>query len=155
MPAPTKLHPRLDRFDAALAAWMEHWGHMAHRVTLAIVFVWFGCLKIAGVKTATSLLAHTVYWGDPATMVPLLGAWEAAIGLCLLFRRLNRLGLLLMAIRLPGTLLALVLLPEACFTDIPFAPTIEGQYLIKDAMLFAAALVIGGTVREEDADRPH
>lgn len=140
---------RLEDFDRAVADWMERWGHRVHRLTLGTVFLWFGLLKVLGYESATSLIAHTVYFTSPEIMVPILGYWEAAIGVCLFFLPLTRLGLLLLAIRLPGTLLALVLRPDVCFVGVPLVPSPEGQYLIKDLLLFGAALVIGGTVREE------
>jgi len=48
-----------------------------------------------------------------------------------------------------GTFLPLVLLPEVTFQSgrYPFAPTIEGQYIIKNLLIISAALVVGGTVR--------
>ena len=144
-----QLHPKLEEFDRSIADLMERYGHMLHRVSMGFFFVWLGLLKQAGLKTTTSLLAHTVYWGDPEVMVPILGLWECAIGACLLYPRLIRLALLLLFVRLPGTFLALVLLPEVCFVQVPLAPTPEGQYLFKDLMLFTAAIVIGGTVRIE------
>jgi len=55
----------------------------------------------------------------------------------------------LLAIRLPGTVLALVLMPDVCFTELPLVPSPEGQYLLKDLAIFSAAMVIGGTVRDE------
>lgn len=55
---------------------------------------------------------------------------------------LHRLAVLLLLVRLPGTLLALVLLPEVTFAGSPLVPTPEGQYLLKDLALFGAALVI-------------
>jgi hypothetical protein len=67
--------------DRRIVAVFGRYGHMLHRVSLGILFVWFGLLKPFGHKTTTSLLAHTVYWGDPETVVPLLGWWEVAIGL--------------------------------------------------------------------------
>ncbi|GIK19378.1 MAG: hypothetical protein DYG93_05385 [Leptolyngbya sp. PLA2] len=147
MPA---LPSRLDRLDAAIAGWMDRHGHGAHRITLGVYFAWMGLLKVFGLKTGSSLLAHTIYLGSPDVMVPALGWWEAAIGMTLIVRRLNRLALLLLAIRLPGTFLALVLRADVCFDHVPLGPTPEGQYLIKDLMLFAAAMVIGGTVRRRD-----
>lgn len=141
----------LDRFDHLVATAMERYGHMLHRVTLGLVFIWFGTLKIVGVTTATSIIAHTVYIGSPQTTVPILGLWEAIIGVCLILRPLVRVAILLLAMRLVGTLLALIIMHEACFQSTPWAPTIEGQFLIKDLMLFGAAMVIGGTVRAEPA----
>lgn len=139
----------LNPVDRRVTRWMERWGHRIHRYTLGMAFLWFGMLKVAGFTSATTLIAHTVYLGSPEQMVPILGFWEAAIGVCLLFLPLARLGLLLLAVRLPGTLLALALKLEVCFIVFPWVPSPEGQYLIKDFLLFGAALVIGGTVREE------
>ena len=143
----------IDTLDRGIGRWMLVYGHLLHRVSLGILFVWFGLLKTRGHETASSLLAHTIYWGSPEIMVPVLGWWEFAIGVCLLVRRLNRLGLLLLLIRLPGTFLAFVLLTDVCFTDSPLVPTPEGQYLIKDMVLFAAAMVIGGTIRTQKKGR--
>jgi uncharacterized membrane protein YkgB len=140
---------RLRALDRRLVRWMERYSHLFHRVTLGIFFIWLGTLKTFGVSTVTSLIAHVVYWGDPQFMVPILGWWEMAIGVCLLFRPLVRIALILLLIRLPGTALALILLPDTCFIHIPFVPTQEGQYLIKDMMLFSAALVIGSTIYKE------
>lgn len=139
----------LQVFDARLADWMERWGHRVHRISLGVIFLWFGSLKVAGEASATSMIAHTVYFTTPEVAVPILGYWEAAIGVCLLFLPLVRIGLLLLALRLPGTLLALILRADVCFVDSPWIPSPEGQYLIKDFLLFGAAMVIGSTVREE------
>jgi uncharacterized membrane protein YkgB len=140
---------RVDHADAAVARGMERYGHFVERVALAILFIWFGAMKVFGVESATSIIAKTVYLGPPEITVPLLGAWEAAIGACFLFRKLNRIAVLLLAIRLPGTLLALVLRQDECFQGSVLLPTIQGQYLLKDVAIMGAALVIGATVRHE------
>jgi uncharacterized membrane protein YkgB len=147
------MHPRLRQIDRRIGQWMETYGHVAHRVALGLLFVWFGLLKPFGYKTTTSLLAHTIYWGPPEVMVPVLGWWEVAIGVCLLCRPLNRLGLLLLTLRLCGTVLAFVLLPGTCFEGSVLVPTPEGQYLVKDLVLFTAAMIIGGTVHHDRAGR--
>jgi hypothetical protein len=43
-----------------------------------------------------------------------------------------------------------MVLPEVCFEDAPLVPTLEGQYIIKNLVLIAAALAIGGTVRADE-----
>jgi len=138
-----------DRFDRRVADWMGRYGHFLERLGLGVVFAWFGLLKLAGVDSATSIIAKTVYLGSPSLTVPMLGLWEMLIGLCFLVRPLLRLAIFLLAVRLPGTLLALVLKFDTCFHDSILAPTIQGQYLIKDAALIGAGLVIGATVRWE------
>ena len=143
------MRARFDQLDRAIAGWMHEWGHAAHRYGLGVFFVWMGVLKCLGYKGVTSLLAHTVYLGDPARTVVYLGAWEALIGLALLVQPLNRVALLLLAVRLPATALALVLKADVCWVSVPWVPSPEGQYLIKDLILFTAAMVIGGTVRHD------
>ena len=118
-------------------------------MSLGLLFVWFGSLKIVGHKTATSIIAHTIYWGSPEDIVPLLGSFELSIGLCLLIRPLARAAILMLLVRLPGSVLALLMLPEVCWQEFPFAPTIAGQYLIKDITIFFAAIAIAGSVREK------
>jgi uncharacterized membrane protein YkgB len=41
----------------------------------------------------------------------------------------------------------IVLLPERVFNAVPFGLTLEGQYIVKNVVLIAAALVVGATVR--------
>lgn len=123
------------------------------RWTLGIIFIWFGALKPFGLSPAQELVSNTVYWVDPAWFVPLLGWWEVAIGVGLLFRPLIRPAIALLFLQMPGTFMPLVLLPEVCFTVFPFGLTLEGQYIIKNLVLIAAALVVGGTVRNSAANR--
>ncbi len=143
------MHPRLDSLDLKIARWMHRTGHRFDRLLIGALFIWFGSLKMAGLPSATSIIAKTVYFGDPTVTVPILGAWEAAIGICLIHRPFLRAALLLLFIRLPGTLLALILKFDVCFDGAIWAPTIQGQYLIKDFVLIGTAMIIGGTVRDE------
>jgi uncharacterized membrane protein YkgB len=133
---------------------MRRWGPSLLRISLAIVFIWFGILKPLGLSTANELVARTVYWLDPAWFIPVLGWWEVAIGVCMLVRPLLRLAILLLLLQMPGTFLPLVLLPDACWVDAPFVPTLEGQYIIKNLVLISAAIVVGGTVREKETPSP-
>ena len=148
MPQDRYHRARLDQVDHRLTAWMHHHGHRLERRAIGALFAWFGLNKLLGFKSATSIIAETVYLGTPETSARLLGLWELAIGLCLVIYPLARVGLGLLAIRLPGTLLALIVKADVCW-DEPFVPTIQGQYLIKDVVLITAAIVIGGTLREE------
>lgn len=141
--------PFLQHIDVTLIRFFQRYGHRVHRISLGVLYVWFGLLKPLGHKTTTSLLAQTIYWGDPEVMVLVLGWWEVAIGLCLLVRPLIRVAIFLLALRLPGILLAFVLEPTVLFVSFPFAPTPEGQYLIKDLTLFLASLAIAGFLEEK------
>ena len=140
---------RLETVDDRITTEMERWGVPVLRVAIAVIFVWFGALKIFGISPAGELVAATVYVVDPALFVPVLGVWEVVIGLCLLYRPLIRLGIVLLFVQLPGTFLPIVLLPEVVFTAFPYGLTVEGQYIIKNLVIIGAALVIGGTLRDD------
>ena len=79
--------------------------------------------------------------------VPVLAAWECAIGLGLLAGRCLRITLLLLFAQMVGTVTPLFLFPAETFLRFPYAPTLEGQYIIKNIVLVTAAIVIGATVR--------
>lgn len=132
------------RFDNFVITFFGKIGLPFLRISIGIVFVWFGALKTVGqLSPAYDLVAATVYWLTPEIIVPLLGWWEVAIGVCFLIPALTRIGLLLLALQMPGTFLPLILLPEACFTVFPFGLTLEGQYIVKNLVIIGAALVIG------------
>jgi len=143
----------LDRADRRIVTWMRRNGHVLLRISLAVVFIWFGILKPLGQSTANDLVARTVYWVDPTWFIPFLGWWEVLIGVCMLIRPLLRLAILLLFLQMPGTLLPLFLLPDVCFVSVPWVPTLEGQYIIKNLVLISAAIVVGGTVREGTGNR--
>jgi len=140
---------RVEEADDTVTAEMDRWGVPILRAAIAVVFVWFGALKIFGISPAGELVAATVYLVDPELFVPVLGVWEVVIGLCLCYRPLIRVGIVLLFVQLPGTFLPIVLLPEVVFTAVPYGLTVEGQYIVKNLVIIGAALVIGGTLRED------
>jgi uncharacterized membrane protein YkgB len=150
-----QLNALFARFDLALVSLMDRIGIPFLRFAIGVIFIWFGALKTVGeLSPAYELVAATVYWLTPEIIVPLLGLWEIAIGLAFLFTPLTRVAILLLALQMPGTFLPLVLLPEVCFTIIPFGLTIEGQYIVKNLVIIGSALVIGSTVQARESRRP-
>jgi uncharacterized membrane protein YkgB len=141
---------RFDRLDRRIAGWMRRNGPTLLQFSLGVIFIWFGALKFFdGLSPAESLVRRTVYWFDPDTFIPILGLWEVLIGVGLMVRPLIRGAIFLLFLQMPGTMMPLILLPEVCFTSFPFGLTLEGQYIIKNLVLISAALVIGGTVRQD------
>jgi uncharacterized membrane protein YkgB len=147
------LPKRLDPLDIRLTGWMARRGVALTRVALGIVFLWFGALKfVPEWSPAADLASRTISrltFGliGPTVGLPLLACWESLIGLGLLSGRFLRLTLLLLFLQMPGTMLPLIFFPAETFTALPYAPTLEGQYIIKNLVLVAAAIVIGATVR--------
>ena len=135
--------------DLVIVRWMERHGYLLLRISMGIIFVWFGLLKVFGQSPVNDLVARTVYWFHPDVFIPILGWWEAAIGACFLFHRLIRVGILLLFLQIGGTFLPLIILPEVCFQGgNPFILTMEGQYIVKNLLIISAAIVIGGTARQ-------
>ncbi len=142
----------IDRIDSAISTFLRRWSIPTLRVSLAIVFIWFGALKVFDVTPVTDLVARTVYWFDPDWVVPVLGAFEILVGVGLLFRIALRAVLALFAAQMVGTFLVLVLLPEISFQDgNPLLLTVEGEFVVKNLVLLSAGMVVGATVSTRDA----
>jgi uncharacterized membrane protein YkgB len=142
-----------DEIDRKISTFMGRWGTLAVRISFGIIFIWFGILKPLGISSAEPLVIATVPWMpvfDGGTWVSIIGWWEVAIGIAFLFRRTIRVAVALLALQMVGTFMPLVLLPDVTFQagHFPYGPTLEGQYIIKNLMIISAALVVGGTVRE-------
>ncbi|HEV8599262.1 MAG TPA: DoxX family membrane protein [Gemmatimonadales bacterium] len=147
------LRQQFDRLDRRITAWMAHFGITLTRLSLGLIFVWFGVLKFfPGASPAGELASRTierVSFGQlsPPTGLFILAGWEVLIGVGLLLGRFLRITLLLLFIQMAGTLLPLFFYPSETFQRFPLSPTLEGQYIIKNLVLMAAALVVGSTVR--------
>jgi uncharacterized membrane protein YphA (DoxX/SURF4 family) len=142
----------LDPIDARLTQWMSHYGVATLRVTLGVVFFWFGILKFfPGLSPARTLAVKTIdvltlgHLPAGASLV-LLATLECTIGLGLISGKFMRLTLLL-AFQMIGADSPLLLFPGEVFTQFPYAPTLEGLYIIKNLVLVSAGVVIGAIVR--------
>ena len=126
----------------------------ALRIAIGAVFLGFGLLKyFPGVSPAQNLTEATTHIlflglvpGDVA--IVMIATLECTIGILLLANRGMRVAVWLLATEFVGILSPLVLLSGRLFAGPHGAPTLEGQYCLKDIILVAAALVIAaGTFR--------
>jgi uncharacterized membrane protein YphA (DoxX/SURF4 family) len=142
-----------DRLDRAITSTLARLGVPALRISLGVVFLWFGALKfVPDLSPAQDLASRTLsaLWlglVPPEIALFILAVWESAIGLGLLLGRFLRVTLALLGLQMLGTFTPLLLFPAETFTRFPYAPTLEGQYIIKNLVLIAAGIVIGATVR--------
>lgn len=146
-----------EEIDRKISDFMGRWGILAIRISFGIIFIWFGILKPLGISSAEPLVLSTVQWlpfFDPGTWLNIIGWWEVLIGIAFLFKRTTRIAIALLALQMVGTFMPLVLLTSITFQPglIPFGPSMEGQYIIKNLMIISAALVVGGTVRKREQD---
>lgn len=139
---------RIDRVDAVVLPFLRRMAVPMLRVSLGVVFVWFGMLKIMDESPVSDLVAHTVYWVDPEWFVPALGAFEVTVGVLLLLGRLLRFTVLLFVVQMVGTFLTFFVLPNVTFRGgNPLLLTVEGEFVAKNLVLLSAGLVVGTTVR--------
>lgn len=143
----------IDRLDRRITEALAAHGLTVLRIALGIVFLWFGALKLVpGLSPAEDLAGRTIevltFGVVPRDVaLPVLALWEVAIGLGLLAGRWMRATLLLLVVQMLGTVTPLVLFPGETWIRFPIAPTLEGQYILKNVVLVASAFVLGATVR--------
>lgn len=148
-----QLLEKYDHTDRRITQWMARNGIFLLRLSIAIIFLWFGFLKFfPGVSPAEALAGNSIEilsFGIVSASVglPILAAWECLIGAGMLFTRYMRFTILMLYVQMVGTFSPVVLMPEVVFDAFPFNLTMEGQYILKNLIVISAALVIGATVR--------
>lgn len=147
------LFTRYDEIDIAITHWMARNGIFLLRLSIAVIFLWFGALKFfPGVSPAEALAGNSIellsFGLVPAAVgLPILALWECLIGAGMLVIRYMRFTILMLYVQMIGTFSPVILMPEVVFDAFPFNLTMEGQYILKNLIVISAALVIGATVR--------
>ncbi len=126
----------------------------ALRVSIAVVFVWFGWLKVIGISPATPLVKalHDVTIVSSIsfdTFMIFFGLFEVLIGILFLLKKTSKIAIGLLAIHMVTTILPLFLLPKVTWTGF-LVPTLEGQYIIKNLVIIAAAITIAGHMHHKE-----
>ncbi len=147
------LQERFNQIDRAISGTMARYAIPSLRLALAIIYIWFGALKVFGVSPVADLVGKMSYGVPRDFFIRFVGIWEMAIGIALLFRLALRLALALFSLQLAGTFLVFVLHPREAFrNNNPLLLTQTGEFILKNLVLFAAGLAIGGTVRRGRED---
>ncbi len=144
----TGFQQTFDRIDIQITHLMATYGITFLRISMGVVFFWFGALKLVpGLSPAENLIRESITFLPMNLFLPFLAIWEMAIGLGFIAGKFMRLTILLLFLQMPGTISPVFLRPDLVFIQFPFALTLEGQYIVKNLVLIGAALVIGSTVR--------
>ena len=118
------------------------------RLSLGFVFFYFGFLKFFPDLSAAEMIASQTIMRlpgsalDARTAMWWLAMLECVIGLGFLFNVGLRFVSLLFLLHMVGTFMPIVLLPELAFKIAPFAPTLEGQYILKNLVFVAAGWTV-------------
>ena len=141
----------LTRIDTAAHHFLVRRSLLLLRWAVGLIFVFFGALKLVpGLSPAEGLVmeaiqAMTFGLVPGRAGVAFTGALEVALGVLLMTGRLRRLTIYVLGLELVGILAPLVLLPTRLFEGV--VPTLEGQYVMKDIILFAGGMVLAATIR--------
>lgn len=141
-----------EHFEQSFAYWLNRNSMFLLRVSIGIIFLWFGFLKFfPGLSPAQGLAIDTITiltfsLVTPKIIIITLATWETVIGLGFLTGKFQRITLLLLFMQMLGTFAPVFIFPNEVFTQVPYAPTLEGQYIIKNLVIISAGLVIGAKV---------
>ncbi|GIH03035.1 hypothetical protein Rhe02_11020 [Rhizocola hellebori] len=137
-----------NRRVAQLKTVAELYAHTLLRISLGLVFLWFGLLKFTPVSPVAKLVADTVPFVPARVLVPTLAALEVVIGIALLLGRWTTAVVAVMIAHLSGTFLVLVVQPTVAFQNgNPLELTMTGEFVVKNVVLITAALVLLTRVR--------
>ncbi len=118
------------------------------RISLGVVFIWFGLLKVIGVTPVANLVTAVIGWVPAALSVPLVGVFEVVLGVGLVVGYGLRFTLLLLWLHLAGTFLLLLVRPDLAFqSGNPLFLTADGEFVIKNLVLISGGIAVGSTVR--------
>ena len=142
----------LQMIDRRLTHWLAEHGLTLLRISIGLIFVWFGVLKFwPGLSPADQLATETIDLLSFGLVTEnlarvLLAILEVAIGMGLITGMFIRFTLLLLVGQMLGAVTPLFLFPEVTWSQL-LVPTLEGQYILKNIVVVSAALTIGATVR--------
>lgn len=143
-----KITKKAEAIDVRLIDFFQRTFIPVARVSLFLIFFWFGFIKLLGVSPASplaeALTAKTVGMEYFDALFMLLAAVECVIGILFLIPKATRVVIPLLLFHMAVVCSPLLLVPEHAWQDF-FVPTLEGQYIIKNAVVVAVAIGIAAS----------
>lgn len=113
------------------------------RISLFVVYTWFGILKIIGVSPAGDMVHRlfdaTISFMSFETFYILFALFEILIGVLFLFPKAVRYVIPLLLLHMITTILPLLFLPNETWNGF-MVLTLEGQYIVKNVIVIALAI---------------
>ena len=136
----------IQKFDTLVIGRLKKIEVPIARIAIFTVYFWFGALKIFGVSPATplvqALFEKTITFMPFATFYIIFSFFEIVIGILFLARGMERLAIFLLGLHLITTILPFIFVPQLTWQGF-LVPTLEGQYIIKNILIVASAVVVG------------
>ena len=131
--------------DHKLIGFFQKISVSAARIGLFVVFFWYGFLKLLGLSPAGQLVLETHHLTIPfinfQAFYVFFAILECVIGILFLIKGMERVVLPILLLHMATTFIPLFLLPAVTW-QAAFVPTLEGQYIIKNLVIIAAAIGI-------------
>lgn len=148
----------LDRLDGQFIYFVRRVSDPISRISLFIVYFWFGALKLFDASPANpliaSLLERTLPFISFEQFIVGLGVFEVIIGITFLIPGLERLAVLLLIPHMVTTFMPLVLLPQVTWQGF-LSPTLEGQYIIKNLLIISLAFGLASHLHPRHRHESH
>ncbi|MGD9625355.1 MAG: DoxX family membrane protein [Arcobacter sp.] len=118
------------------------------RLSLGIIFVWYGMLKFfptlspaedLAIKTIDIMFFNLI---DGSLSIKLLAMLEVAIGIGFLSGFYTKIVTIIFLGHMVCTFAPLFILPEFSFTQVPYAFTLVGQYIVKNIVFILVGIII-------------
>jgi uncharacterized membrane protein YkgB len=141
---------KIEAFDMRFIEFLRRHHVVIARISIFVVFFWFGALKLLVLSPAgplaEALTARTVGMEYFDVLYMVLSLIECLIGILFLIPRAIRIVLPLLFIHMAVVCSPLLLVPDLVWTA-PFVPTLEGQYIIKNIVIVALAIAIAAATK--------
>jgi len=123
------------------------------RISIGVIYVWFGALKFFPNLSPADQLAKDTIWLITFGLIPnnvsiiLLALWETLLGAVLIIGIWRRAVFYILLVHMICTFVPLFFFTDISFTDSPYAFTLVGQYIMKNLIIICAALVLNAHAR--------
>jgi cytochrome c peroxidase len=118
------------------------------RLSAGFIYFYFGFQKFftdlspGELLASQSMMRLSLHWVDASTALWWLAVIECAIGLSFLFNFMMHWMFFIFLAHQASTFIPLFILPELTFKIAPLAPTLEGQYILKNIVSVAAGWTV-------------
>jgi len=146
--SPVTLREKIEKVDAFAVRLLARHSITLLRVSIGLVYVWFGALKfVPGLSPIEGFIREALPFLPGDVFMPFLAGWEVLIGLLFISGKFTRITILLMLAQMGGAMSPLLLATDKVFNTFPYGWNLVGQYIFKDIILISAALVVAATAR--------
>ena len=139
----------IKRLDMSIIRWLQTLELPLARFAIFTVYFWFGSLKLFGISPAAplvqALFERTISFVPFSAFYAVFSLFEVIIGVLFLVRGMERAAVLLIGLHLVTTVMPLIFLPHITWQAF-LVPTLEGQYIIKNILIAASAVLVGSRV---------